>query len=151
MISLYLSAFETPEPPLSSRSAQAVDSSRPLATAEALLDLHCRPLPLALCERYWRPPLHQVGALPWPGPSPSVAAASKCCVHPLPSRDTVLRPTSAPPNSAGLVRTVPSASPPSAESKGPYVPYLELRHIEAQSRKDVRDVSKWQHNPRTVT
>src|SRR5262245_57206142 len=151
MISSYLSAFETAEPILSSRSAQAVDSSRPLARTEALPDFHYRPLPLALCERYWRPPLRQVGALPWPGPSPSAAAASKCCVHPLPSRDTVLRPTSAPPNSVGQVRTAQSATPQSAESKGPYAPYAELRHIEAQSMKDVRDVSKLQHSPQTVT
>src|SRR3989442_10472838 len=134
MISSYLSAFETAEPILSSRSAQAVHSSRPLARAEVLPDFHYRPLPLALCERYWRPPPRPVGALPWPGPSPSVAAASKCCVHPFPSRDTILRPTFAPPNSVGPVRTVPSATPPSAEPKDPYAPYAELRHNEAQSR-----------------
>src|SRR5262245_7054126 len=151
MLSSYLSAFETAEPNLSSRSAQAVDSSRPPATAEALPDFHYRPLPLALYERYCRPPLRQVGALPWPAPSPSAAAASKCCVHPLPSRDTVLRPTSAPPSSVGPVRTVRSASPPSAEPKDPYAPYAELRHIEAQSRKDVRGVSKLQQSPQTVT
>src|SRR5262249_44345341 len=146
MISSYLSAFETAEPILSSHSAQAVDSRRSLARAEALPDFRCRPLPLALCERYWRPPLRQVGALPWPVPSPSVAAASRCCVHPLPSRDTVLRPTSAPPNSVGPVQTVRSASQPSAASKDPYAPYPEVRHIEAQSMKDVRDVSKLQHS-----
>src|SRR5947209_10155326 len=152
MISLYLSACETAEPVLSSRSAQAVDSSRTLARAEALPDLRCRALPLALCERYWRPPLRQVAALPWPGHCPSVAAASMCCVHPLPSRDTVLRPTSAPPNSVGPVRTVPSTNPPSVGSKDhPCAPYVELRHIEAQSTKDVRDVSKLQQSPQTVT
>src|SRR5262245_43917332 len=118
MISSYLPAFETAEPILSSRSAQAVDSSRPLARAEALPDFHYRPLLLVLYERYCRPPLRQGGAPPWPAPSPSVAAASKCCVHPLPSRDTVPRPTSAPPSTVGPVRTVQSASPPSAESKG---------------------------------
>src|SRR5215470_4146919 len=107
MISLYLSAFETAEPILSSRSAQSVGSSRPLARAEALTDLHCRPLPLALCERYWRPPLRQVVVPPSPGPSTSVAAATMCCVRRLRSRDTVLRPTSAPPSSAGPVQSVP--------------------------------------------
>src|SRR5262249_12238094 len=128
----------------------AVGSTRSLVRVEGLPDLRFRSRRSALCERCWWPPLRQVAALAWPEPSPSAAAASRCHVHPLPTHGRGLRPTSAPPNSMHAGQTVPSASPRSTGSTDPYVSCAGLRHIAAQSKKDVLDVSELQHSPRTA-